>query len=61
MSDIPIIGGTQQLKLTIAMLCVQCFPTVKPAVSVYKGDSLCPDCVQAIKEKEKESEVSDET
>jgi hypothetical protein len=57
--DIPIIGGQAQLKLTIAMVCTSCFPVVKPAVSVYKGDSICPDCLQAIKLKEKEESEGD--
>ena len=55
MSEVPIIGQQKQLQISVAMLCTACFPNVSPAVLVFKGESICAKCFEAIKLKEKEN------
>lgn len=42
--NVPLIGGVQQIVIQPSALCASCFPKPAPAIVVFAGYSLCPEC-----------------
>ena len=51
MQGVPIIGGPQQMSITVSQLCVECFPgKAVPGIFIMGGDSLCGEHAGARKD-----------